>query len=162
MLLFFVNWCNITVTGLANFGFTPLLRWPQCPQGCLEEQSYPLSSNFVVWCAKIGLKTKEVLKTSQMTRKISKNDVFFDISHSGKYVFLNRSLDHICQISHVQRARKLVTRGNHICQLNWTFNLIEILNPLWYILCYSVCYRWRWMCWRTGQSKSHWSFWTIF
>ena len=36
---------------------TPLLWRPQGPQGCLEKWKYPLSSNLVVWCAKIGPKT---------------------------------------------------------------------------------------------------------
>ena len=55
---------------------TPLFRRPQGPQGCLEKQNHPLSSNLVVWCAKIGPKTKKVQKTSEMTRKTSKNDGF--------------------------------------------------------------------------------------
>ena len=50
----------ITVTDLANFCATPLFRRPQGSQGCLEKQNYPLSSNLVVWCAKIGPKTKKV------------------------------------------------------------------------------------------------------
>ena len=54
-----------TVTGLAKFGFTPLLWCPQGPQGCLKKQNYPLISNLVVWCAKIGPKTKKVLKTTK-------------------------------------------------------------------------------------------------
>ena len=66
-----------TVTGLANFGFTPLLWCSQGPQGCLEKQNYPLSSNLVVWCAKIGPKTKKVQKTSKMTRKNFKEWWFF-------------------------------------------------------------------------------------
>ena len=36
---------------------TPLFWHPQGPQGCLEKQNCPLSSNLVVWCAKIGLKS---------------------------------------------------------------------------------------------------------
>ena len=66
-----------TVTGLPNFGFTPLLWLPQGPQGCLEKQNYPLSSNLVIWCTKIGPQTKKVRKTSEMTRKTSKNDDTF-------------------------------------------------------------------------------------
>ena len=69
---------RLTVTGLANFGFTPILWRPQGPQGCLGEQNYPLSSNLVVWCAKIGLKTKEVRKTSEVTNKMSIH--FFKVS----------------------------------------------------------------------------------
>ena len=46
-----------TVTGSADFGFNPLLRRPQGPQGCLEKRNCPLSSNLVVWCAKIGPKS---------------------------------------------------------------------------------------------------------
>ena len=66
--------CTLTVTGLANFSFTPLLWHPQGPQGCLEQQNYPLSSNLVIWCAKIGLKIKKVWKLSEMTRRTSQND----------------------------------------------------------------------------------------
>ena len=47
----------VTVTESADSGFNPLLRRPQGPQGCLEKQNCPLSSNLVVWCAKIGLKS---------------------------------------------------------------------------------------------------------
>ena len=42
---------------------TPLFRRPQGPQGRLEKQNHPLSSNLVVWCAKIGPKTKKLRKT---------------------------------------------------------------------------------------------------
>ena len=42
---------------------TPLLRRPQGPQGCLEKQNCPLSSNLAVWCAKIGPKTQKLQKT---------------------------------------------------------------------------------------------------
>ena len=42
---------------------TPLLWRPQGPQGCLEKQNYPLSSNLAVCCAKIGLKTRKLQKT---------------------------------------------------------------------------------------------------
>ena len=73
----------ITVTGLANFGFTPLLWRPQGPpQGCLEKRNYPLSLNLVVCCAKIQPKTKKVWKTSEMTRKTSKNDGFLTVFQS--------------------------------------------------------------------------------
>ena len=37
---------------------------------------YILSSNLVVLCAKIGLKTKKVQKTSELTKKKSKMMVF--------------------------------------------------------------------------------------
>ena len=51
--------CNdITLTDLANFCFTPLFWHPQGPQGCLEKQNHPLSSNLVVWCASIWKKIK--------------------------------------------------------------------------------------------------------
>ena len=42
---------------------TPLFRHPQGPQGCLEKRNHPLSLNLVVWCAKIGPKTKKLWKT---------------------------------------------------------------------------------------------------
>ena len=67
------------MTGLADFGFTPLLWRTLDLQGYLEKQNYPLSSNLVVWCAKIGLKTKKVQKISEMTRKTSKNDGFLTL-----------------------------------------------------------------------------------
>ena len=73
---------NYTLTDLANFCFTPLFWHPQGPQGCLEKQNHPLSSNLVVWCAKIGPKTKKVRKTSEMTRKTSKNDGFSTVFRS--------------------------------------------------------------------------------
>ena len=41
---------------------TPLLWQPQDPQGCLKKWNYALSSNFVVWCAKIGPKTQKLRK----------------------------------------------------------------------------------------------------
>ena len=53
----------ITVTDLANSCATPLFRPPQVPRGCLEKGNHPLSSNLVVWCAKIGPKTKKLWKT---------------------------------------------------------------------------------------------------
>ena len=49
-----------TVTDLANSCVTPLFRRPQGSQGSLEKQNHPLSSNLVVWCAKIGPKTKKL------------------------------------------------------------------------------------------------------
>ena len=82
MLLHAASVTLYTVTGLANFGFTPLLWHPQGSQGCLEKQNYPLSSNVVVWCAKIGPKTNKVRKTSEMTRKTSKNDGFLTLFQS--------------------------------------------------------------------------------
>ena len=42
---------------------TPLFWRPQGPQGCLEKQNCPLSSNLAVWCAKIGPKTQIFQKT---------------------------------------------------------------------------------------------------
>ena len=42
---------------------TPLFWRPQGPQGCLEKQNCPLSSNLAVWCAKIGPKTQKLQKT---------------------------------------------------------------------------------------------------
>ena len=56
---------RLTVTDLANSCVTPLFRRPQGSQGCLEKRNHPLSSNLVVWCAKIGPKTKKVPKTSE-------------------------------------------------------------------------------------------------
>ena len=79
-------WCcgtnRTTVTDLANSCVTPLFRRPQGFQGCLENRNYPLSSNLVVWCAKIGPKTKKVLKTSELTQKIVKIDGFSTVFQS--------------------------------------------------------------------------------
>ena len=68
-----------TVTESADPGFNPLLRRPQGPQGCHEKQNCPLSSNLVVWCAKIGPKSQNVQKTSEMTRKTTKNYGFLTV-----------------------------------------------------------------------------------
>ena len=59
---------------------TPLFRHPQGSQGCLEKWNYPLSLNLVVWCAKIGLKTKKLQKTCQ-------NTIIFDNSFVNSEVF---------------------------------------------------------------------------
>ena len=66
--------CSIyaAVTDLANSCVTQLFRCPQGFQGCLEKRNYPLSSNLVVWCPKIGPKTKKVRKTSELTKKCQK------------------------------------------------------------------------------------------
>ena len=53
---------------------TPLLWLPQSPQGCLEKQNYPLSSNLVVWCTKIWPKTEKLWK-------IVKKPLFFALSN---------------------------------------------------------------------------------
>ena len=62
-----------TVTGSADFGFSLLLWRPQGSKGCLEKQNHSLSWNLVVWCPKIGPKTKKVWKTSELTKKNVKN-----------------------------------------------------------------------------------------
>ena len=69
-----------TVTDLANSCVTPPFRRPQGSQGCLEKQNYPLSLNLVVWCAKIGPKTKKLQKTCQ-------NTIIFDIFLVNSEVF---------------------------------------------------------------------------
>ena len=56
---------------------TPLFWRPQGPQGCLEKQNCPLSSNLAVWCAKIGPKTQKLQKPVKTT---SFFDVFLVIS----------------------------------------------------------------------------------
>ena len=61
-----------TVTDLANSCANPLFRRAQGSQGCLEKQNHPLSWILVVWCAKIGPKTKKVQKTSELTKKWQK------------------------------------------------------------------------------------------
>ena len=72
--------CTPTVTESADLGFIPLLWRPQGPQGCLEQQNHPLSSNLVIWCAKMGPKTKEVQKTSELTTKTCQKWWFFEVS----------------------------------------------------------------------------------
>ena len=59
-----------------NFCFTPLLWCPQGLQGCLVKQNCPLSLNLAVWCTKIESKSWNVQKTSEITRKTTKNDSF--------------------------------------------------------------------------------------
>ena len=61
--LYHLHSISYTVTNLANSCVTPLFRRPQDSQGCLEKWNHPLSSNLVVWCAKIGPKTKKLQKT---------------------------------------------------------------------------------------------------
>ena len=61
------------------FGFIPLFWRPQGPHGCLEKQNHPLISNLVLWCAKIGPKSHNFWKTSEMTRKTTKNDGFLTV-----------------------------------------------------------------------------------
>jgi hypothetical protein len=68
-----------TLTVSADFGFIPLFWHPQGPHGCLEKQNYPLISNLVLWCAKIGPKSHNFRKTSEMTRKTTKNDGFLTV-----------------------------------------------------------------------------------
>ena len=72
-MIFFYSFKN-TVTDLANSCATPLFRQPQGSQGCLEKQNHPLSSNLVVWCAKIEPKTKKSLKNLRIDKRIVKND----------------------------------------------------------------------------------------
>jgi hypothetical protein len=74
-----VSWSANTVTESADFGFILLFWLPQGPQGCLEKQNHPLSSNLVVWCAKIGLKSLNDWKTSEITRKTTKNYGFLTV-----------------------------------------------------------------------------------
>ena len=59
---------------------TPLFRRPQGRQRCLEKQNYPLSLNKVVWCAKIGPKTKKFQNSCQ-------NTIIFDIFLVNSEVF---------------------------------------------------------------------------
>ena len=56
---------HFTVTNLAESCVTLLFRCPKGSQGCLEKRNHPLSSNLVVWCTKIGPKTKKVWRTSE-------------------------------------------------------------------------------------------------
>ena len=74
-----------TVTGLANFGFTPLFWRPQ------EAKLYT-EFKLVVWCAKIEPKTKKGWKTSEITREMSKNYRFMFFFWS--FLVLNPILAH--------------------------------------------------------------------
>ena len=62
---FFARWCQHPKNSwnIFQIQITPLLWCPQQPQGCLEKQNHPLSSNLVVWCAKIGSETKKLRKS---------------------------------------------------------------------------------------------------
>ena len=60
----------------ADFGLIPLFWCPQGLQGCLVKQNCPLSLNLAVWCTKIESKSWNVQKTSEITRKTTKNDSF--------------------------------------------------------------------------------------
>ena len=79
--IFFARWRQHPQNSrnIFQIQITSLLWHPQDPHGCLEKQNYPLSLNLVVWCAKIQPKIKKVWKTSEMTRKTSKNDFFGSI-----------------------------------------------------------------------------------
>ena len=63
---------------------TPLFRRPQDPHGCLEKQNHPLSSNLVVWSAKIGHKTKKLWKTVEKTSILT----FFLVNFEVFWTFL--------------------------------------------------------------------------
>ena len=70
------GWNLHTLTESADSGFIPLFWCPQGPQGCLEKQNSSLISNLVLWCARIGPKSHNFWKTSELTRKTSKIDSF--------------------------------------------------------------------------------------
>ena len=80
--IFFTRWRQHPKNSwnIFQIQITPLLWRPQGPQGCLEKQNYPLSLNLVVWCAKIGPKTKKLQKTCQ-------NTIIFDNSFVNSEVF---------------------------------------------------------------------------
>ena len=67
--IFFARWCQHPQNSwnIFQIQITPLFRRPQGPRGCREKRNYPLSLNLVVWCTKIGPKTKKLQKTSQNT-----------------------------------------------------------------------------------------------
>ena len=79
--IFFARWRQHPQNSwnIFQIQITPLFRRPQGPQGCPEKQNYPLSLNLVVWCAKIGPKTKKVWKTSELTKELSKMMVFWQV-----------------------------------------------------------------------------------
>ena len=64
---------RVTMASLCSTA-APDCRNSQCKGRCLERGNQPLSSNLVVWCAKIGPKTKKVQKTSELAKQMSKND----------------------------------------------------------------------------------------
>ena len=68
------------MTDLANSCVNPLFRRSQGSQGCLVKWNHPLSWMLVVWCAKIGPKTKKLQKTCQ-------NTIIFDICLVNSEVF---------------------------------------------------------------------------
>ena len=59
---------------------TPLIRRPQVPHGCLEKQNHALNLNLMVWCTKIGPRSKKVQKTCQ-------NTIIFNNSFVNSEVF---------------------------------------------------------------------------
>ena len=63
---------------------TQLFRRLQGPHGCLEKRNHPLSWNLVVWCAKIGLKTKKLRKTIEKPSFLT----FFFVSSEVFWTFL--------------------------------------------------------------------------
>ena len=81
-IFFFARWRQHPQNSwnIFQIQITPLFRRPQGPQGCPEKQNYPLSLNLVVWCAKIGPKTKKLQKTCQ-------NTIIFDNSFVNSEVF---------------------------------------------------------------------------
>ena len=82
MWIYFGFWNNTnslyTVTEMAKLCFIPLFWQPQGPLGCLKKRNPPLSSNLVVWCAKIGLWIQKLWKTSEIIKKNIKKWRFFD------------------------------------------------------------------------------------
>ena len=62
---FFARWRQHPQKSLNIFQIqiTPVFRRLHRLQGCLEKRNHPLSLNLVVWCAKIGPKTKKLWKT---------------------------------------------------------------------------------------------------
>ena len=79
--IFFARWRQHPKNSyIFQIQITPLFRRPQGPQGYLEKQNYPLSLNLVVWCAKIGPKTKKL-------QKICQNTIIFDNYFVNSEVF---------------------------------------------------------------------------
>ena len=70
-----------TVTDLARLCFTPVLWHPETRR-CRKKQNHPLSSNLVVFWAKIQPKMKYLEKPQNWQKKTSKSVGFLTVSQS--------------------------------------------------------------------------------
>ena len=120
----------VTVTDLANSCVTPLSRRHQGSQGYLQKQNHLLSSNLVVWCAKIGPKSQNVHKTSEMTRKTTKNDGFLKFLSFGP----NFSAPN-CQIQTQQTISLLQTPlGTLRASKQWSYLYLKNISAVFWLV----------------------------